>query len=89
MDARLLSGVTVLATVVERGSFTRAAEVLGLSPENSWLYSHCLTAATASGHPLFRARDFLDVAHVQIAKSAGYSMDDNRGAVKQKGCSTL
>ena len=31
MDARLLSGVTVLATVVERGSFTRAAELLGLS----------------------------------------------------------
>ena len=31
MDARLLSGVTVLATVVDRGSFTRAAELLGLS----------------------------------------------------------
>jgi DNA-binding transcriptional LysR family regulator len=31
MDARVLSGVTVLATVVERGSFTRAAELLGLS----------------------------------------------------------
>src|SRR5271154_1776505 len=31
MDARVLSGVTVLATVVERGSFTRAAEPLGLS----------------------------------------------------------
>src|SRR6202789_3285819 len=31
MDARVLSGVTVLATVVERGSVTRAAELLGLS----------------------------------------------------------
>jgi DNA-binding transcriptional LysR family regulator len=31
VDARLLSGVTVLATVVERGSFTKAAELLGLS----------------------------------------------------------
>jgi DNA-binding transcriptional LysR family regulator len=31
MDARLLSGVTVLATVVDRGTFTRAAEHLGLS----------------------------------------------------------
>src|ERR1700690_3941731 len=31
MDARVLSCVTVLATVVERGSFTRAAELLGLS----------------------------------------------------------
>jgi len=31
MDARLLSGVTVLATVVDRGSLTRAAELLGLS----------------------------------------------------------
>jgi DNA-binding transcriptional LysR family regulator len=30
-DARLLSGVTVLAAVVESGSFTRAAELLGLS----------------------------------------------------------
>lgn len=32
IDARLLSGVTILATVVEQGSFTRAAAVLGLSP---------------------------------------------------------
>jgi len=32
IDARLLSGVTVLATVVEQGSFTRAAALLGLSP---------------------------------------------------------
>jgi len=31
MDARLLSGITVLAAVVESGSFTRAAELLGLS----------------------------------------------------------
>src|SRR5580704_11927654 len=31
MDARLLSGVGVLAAVVESGSFTRAAELLGLS----------------------------------------------------------
>src|ERR1700689_5160130 len=30
-DARLLSGATVLAAVVEPGSFTRAGEVLGLS----------------------------------------------------------
>jgi len=30
-DARLLSGVTVLAAVVESGSFTRAADCLGLS----------------------------------------------------------
>ncbi|WP_326491470.1 LysR family transcriptional regulator [Herbaspirillum frisingense] len=30
-DGRLLSGMTVLAAVVETGSFTRAAEVLGLS----------------------------------------------------------
>lgn len=30
-DARLLSGVSVLASVVESGGFTRAAEVLGLS----------------------------------------------------------
>jgi len=30
-DARLLSGVTVLAAVVESGSFTRAGELLGLS----------------------------------------------------------
>jgi DNA-binding transcriptional LysR family regulator len=30
-DARLLSGVTVLAAVVESGSFTRAADLLGLS----------------------------------------------------------
>lgn len=32
IDARLLSGVTVLAAVVEQGSFTRAAPLLGLSP---------------------------------------------------------
>ncbi|WP_158915180.1 LysR family transcriptional regulator [Caulobacter sp. S45] len=31
-DGRLLSGVTVLAAVVESGSFTRAGELLGLSP---------------------------------------------------------
>ncbi len=30
-DGRLLSGMSVLATVVESGSFTRAGEVLGLS----------------------------------------------------------
>lgn len=32
IDARLLSGVTILAAVVEHGSFTRAATLLGLSP---------------------------------------------------------
>ena len=32
IDARLLSGVTVLAAVVEQGSFTRAGTLLGLSP---------------------------------------------------------
>src|SRR6204780_682891 len=31
-DARLLSGATVLAAVVEPGSFTRAGDMLGLSP---------------------------------------------------------
>lgn len=31
-DGRLLSGVSILAAVVEGGSFARAAEVLGLSP---------------------------------------------------------
>ena len=31
-DGRLLSGMSVLASVVETGSFTRAGEVLGLSP---------------------------------------------------------
>ena len=31
-DGRLLSGVSVLAAVVEAGSFVKAAEVLGLSP---------------------------------------------------------
>src|SRR5580698_10841669 len=31
-DGRLLSGMSVLAAVVETGSFTRAGEVLGLSP---------------------------------------------------------
>lgn len=31
-DGRLLSGVTVLAAVVEGGSFARAAETIGLSP---------------------------------------------------------
>src|ERR1700674_9830 len=30
-DGRLLSGMSVLATVVETGSFTRAGDVLGLS----------------------------------------------------------
>src|SRR5476649_567609 len=30
-DGRLLAGMSVLATVVETGSFTRAGEVLGLS----------------------------------------------------------
>src|ERR1700684_2391608 len=30
-DGRLLSGMSVLAAVVETGSFTRAGEVLGLS----------------------------------------------------------
>lgn len=30
-DGRLLAGMSVLAAVVESGSFTRAAEVLGLS----------------------------------------------------------
>jgi DNA-binding transcriptional LysR family regulator len=31
-DGRLLSGMSVLAAVVETGSFTRAGDVLGLSP---------------------------------------------------------
>jgi DNA-binding transcriptional LysR family regulator len=31
VDARLLSGVEVLAAVIETGSFVRAAEALGLS----------------------------------------------------------
>jgi DNA-binding transcriptional LysR family regulator len=31
-DGRLLSGMSLLATVVETGSFTRAGDVLGLSP---------------------------------------------------------
>ena len=31
MDGRLLAEMSVLAAVVETGSFTRAAEVLGLS----------------------------------------------------------
>lgn len=31
-DGRLLAGVSVLASVVESGSFTRAGEILGLSP---------------------------------------------------------
>lgn len=32
MDGRLLAGMSVLSAVVETGSFTKAAEVLGLSP---------------------------------------------------------
>jgi DNA-binding transcriptional LysR family regulator len=31
-DGRLLSGMSLLAAVVETGSFTRAGDVLGLSP---------------------------------------------------------
>src|ERR1700744_5449090 len=32
LDGRLLSGVTVLAAVVETGNFARAGEALGLTP---------------------------------------------------------
>jgi DNA-binding transcriptional LysR family regulator len=47
MDARVLAGVTVLATVVERGSFTRAAELLGLSA--SGVSRAIFTPRTAAG----------------------------------------
>ncbi len=35
LDGRLLSGVSVLAAVVETGNFARAGEALGLTPRRS------------------------------------------------------
>jgi len=48
-DGRLLSGVGVLAAVVEAGSFVRAADILGLTPSGVAEPCHGLKAVWASG----------------------------------------